>query len=312
MNDMKQIFTALAVAAFCLAPLDNSFAKKKGTGSSSDAGGHIKAALELVDQRQFEPAIAEFTKALEASPDNAYAIYQNRGAMYLAVGKYAEAADDYAKALEQKSDDPRSYLGRGQANLYLGKWDDAIADLSKAIELKPEDVEAYGFRGFAYAKQNDWSKALEDYDKYLVAKPTDQVALERRAEANRNQQKLPEAISDYTKAIEQDTSKKWTLYKGRAYTYHLMKDYAKAAADYQKAYEMNPKDSDAQRRAAAEQALLAPPPTPTSVATPEPTPEPKSVFTPLNLGIAGGILLLLIIIIVVVMKKKGRPDYLGS
>ena len=115
--------------------------------------------------------------------------------MYLAVNKYAEAQADYAKAIEMKPEDERSYLGRGQAEIYLGQWDGAVADLSKAIELKPDDADAYGFRGYSYAKLNDWAKALPDYDKFLAAKPNDQVALERRAEANRSQQKYPEAIA---------------------------------------------------------------------------------------------------------------------
>ena len=182
--------------------------------SGADPGGHIQTALALVDQRQFEPAIAEFTVALEANPANALAIYQNRGAnTYLAVGKYAEALADYTKASELKPDDERSYLGKGQAETYLGKWDEAIADLSKAIELKPDDADAYGFRGFAYSKLNNWGKLLPDYDKFLAAKPNDQVALERRAEANRTQQKLPEAIADYSTGDRAESKKMDTCIK---------------------------------------------------------------------------------------------------
>ncbi len=169
MNEMNRILLIAAAAALCLVPLETDAAKKKET--SGDSGGHIQKALALVDQRQFEPAIAEFTAALEANPANAFAIYQNRGAMYLAVGKYPEALADYTKASEMKPDDERSYLGKGQAETYLGKWDDAIADLTKAIELKPDDADAYGFRGFAYAKLNNWALALPDYDKFLAAKP---------------------------------------------------------------------------------------------------------------------------------------------
>ena len=187
-----------------------------------------KPHSQLVDQRQFEQAIAEFTAALEANPNNAFAIYQNRGAMYLAVNKYPEAQADYTKAIEMKPDDERSYLGRGQAEIYLGQWDGAIADLSKAIELKPDDADAYGFRGYAYSKLNDWAKALPDYDNFLAAKPNDQVALERRAEANRTQKKYPRRLPIIHKAIEQNPAGRAlasaALYKGRAYTYHLMNE----------------------------------------------------------------------------------------
>ena len=123
MNEMKRILLVAVAAALCLVPLGVAAAKAKKE-TSGDTGGHIAKALALVDQRQFEPAIAEFTAALEANPANAFAIYQNRGAMYLAVGKYPEALADYTKASEMKPDDERSYLGKGQAETYLGQWDD--------------------------------------------------------------------------------------------------------------------------------------------------------------------------------------------
>ncbi len=88
-----------------------------------------------------------------------------------------------------------------------------------------------------------------------------------------------------------------------------MKDYRKAAADYQKAYQLNPKDNDALNRARAEEALFATP-TPVPVATPEPTPVPTSIVTPLNIGIGIGVLLVIIIIIVMVMKKRTTVEYL--
>ena len=175
-DQTKRLLITAAVAALYLAPIGTAFAKEKKKEESGDPGGHIKAALEFVDQRQFEQAIAEFTAALEGNPENAFAIYQNRGAMYLAVNKYAEAMADYTKAVELNPADERSYLGRGQAEIYLGQWDGAIADLSKAIELQPDDADAYGFRGYAYSKLNDWAKALPDYDTFLMAKPNDQVA----------------------------------------------------------------------------------------------------------------------------------------
>ena len=188
---------AVAVATLCLAPIGIAVAKEKKTksedkeSSGADPGGHIQTALALVDQRQFEPAIAEFTLALEANPANALAIYQNRGAMYLAVGKYAEALADYTKASELKPDDERSYLGKGQAETYLGKWDEAIADLSKAAELKPDDADAYGFRGFAYSKLNSWANALTR----LRQIPGRQTYRSGRTRATRRGQSLPAEIA---------------------------------------------------------------------------------------------------------------------
>ena len=73
MNQTNRLLITAAVAALCLAPIGTAFAKQKKQ-ESGDPGGHIKAALEFVDQRQFEQAIGEFTAALKANPDNAFAI----------------------------------------------------------------------------------------------------------------------------------------------------------------------------------------------------------------------------------------------
>ena len=106
--------------------------------------------------------MVEFTKAIEIDPKDIPAL-ENRGYMYLALQKYAEASADFTKVIELAPKQSTAYLGRGQAETQLKQFDPALADLTKAIELKPEDSNAYRFRGFAYIGK----KRLERRDRRL-------------------------------------------------------------------------------------------------------------------------------------------------
>ena len=92
---------------------------------ATDAGGHNKRGIELAEQKQFDAAIAEFTKAIQASPKDPHG-YNNRGTAYRASNKFAEAASDFSKAIEVAPKDYIGYMERGetevmQTNLML-RW----------------------------------------------------------------------------------------------------------------------------------------------------------------------------------------------
>jgi len=98
------IILALAFAAF---PSGVLYAKKRAPQSAGNApsanpkdpGGHSARGFEAAKKRDYETAIAEFTKAIEAEPKDAKN-YFNRGTAYRGVNKMNEAIADYTKAIE--------------------------------------------------------------------------------------------------------------------------------------------------------------------------------------------------------------------
>ena len=136
-------------------------AKTEKKAKTDEGAAHFAAGVQAADQRQYDQAIIEFTKAIEIDPKDIPAI-ENRAYMYLALQKNAEAVVDFTQVIELAPGQTTSYLGRGQAETNLKQFEPALTDLSKAIELKPDDPNAYRFRGFANIGKADWKAAIAD------------------------------------------------------------------------------------------------------------------------------------------------------
>src|SRR5688572_13343005 len=83
-------------------------AQRKRSSVSGDPGGHTNAGVEFARKKQYDKAIEEFTKAIEAQPN-----------------------------------DPKNFRNRAQVYRLARQPDKAIADYGKLIELKPDDAEAH-------------------------------------------------------------------------------------------------------------------------------------------------------------------------
>ena len=73
----------------------------------------------------------------------------NRGNAKYRLRDYQGAIADYTKAIQIDPQDAFSYVNRGNAKKGLGDHQGAIADYSKAIEINPQDAFAYKNRGIA-------------------------------------------------------------------------------------------------------------------------------------------------------------------
>ncbi len=66
---------------------------------------------------------------------------------------YDQAIADYTKAIDIDSESAVAYASRGRAYYNEEMYDEALADLNKAIELDPNSYTAYFRRGYAYTLQ---------------------------------------------------------------------------------------------------------------------------------------------------------------
>ena len=82
-----------------------------------------------------ETAIADFTKSIEANPNDAGA-YRDRGRAYYNAGNYVEAIADYTKAIQLSPDTALYYENRAGTYEAMANHDAAAADLEKAQELR--------------------------------------------------------------------------------------------------------------------------------------------------------------------------------
>src|SRR6266403_4716079 len=89
----KQIITIATASFLWLAVVHIALAKKPAAGG----GNHMQRGIDLAQQKHFDAAVAEFTKAIEANPKDPRG-YMNRGTAYRQGARAAEAAGDAAGA----------------------------------------------------------------------------------------------------------------------------------------------------------------------------------------------------------------------
>ena len=124
------------------------------------------AASPTWARRQFDLAIADFTRAIELDPRDAR-IYAIRGLAYENKGAYDLAIADYTRAIDI---DPKYAAGySGRASVYASKqqYDRAIADFTRAVELDPNDAYAYDGRGEAYHAKGAYDLAVADFSRAI-------------------------------------------------------------------------------------------------------------------------------------------------
>lgn len=78
-------------------------------------------------------AIEDNTKAIELLPDPG--LYNNRGLVYIELGKYSFAIDDFSECIILDPRDWRCYYNRGIAYYAIGEYDKAELDFSMAQSL---------------------------------------------------------------------------------------------------------------------------------------------------------------------------------
>ena len=313
----KQTIT-LAIAAFLwIGQTESGLAKR---APATGAGEHTKRGMELAEQKHYDAAAAEFTKAIEANPKDPRG-YMNRGTAYREGARAAEAArdtagaatrytaamTDFSKEIELAPKDFAGYMQRGQTEVMQSQFDAALADLDKAVQLKPDEAVSYKFRGFAEIGLTQWDRAVVDFTTAIEKNPNDPQGYDRRAWANRNLKNYDAAIGDYTVIIEKNPADAEPLVK-RGATYVSMTQYEKGIADYEAALKLKP-DNDAVQRLQYARAMLAArnAPPPTATRTPE---EAPGLITPLNVGIAAAVLVIIAVVARLVTRGKsgGEPS----
>ena len=126
-------------------------AKSFVIGSSSDFLNQINAALAANDA---ETALGLYTQVIETGKPklkNESRTHLNRGSLYFILKKYAEAADDFAKAeqlgkLEDKELALRAYQ-HAFALQRLGRHKDAIGELEKALGFDAKNLQYRSLQG---------------------------------------------------------------------------------------------------------------------------------------------------------------------
>jgi superkiller protein 3 len=84
---------------------------------------------------------------------------------------YAEAIEEFNKALEKDPEQAVVIARVAEANLKLGKNEEALANYKKAIELNPNDPSLYTNMGVALSKMGKTAESQEAFKKAASMNP---------------------------------------------------------------------------------------------------------------------------------------------
>ena len=142
---------------------------------------YFNRADELASNSQYQEAIEEYSKVIEANATNTTRVkaYTNRAAAYIALERYDEAIADYTEAIILDPECAPAYTGRGAAYGAKGEYELAITDCTTAIDIDLEQAYAYFNRGLAYKGLGNNTEAISDFEKSITL--TDNLRLIERA-----------------------------------------------------------------------------------------------------------------------------------
>jgi tetratricopeptide (TPR) repeat protein len=225
-------------------------------GDDSDASPAHAAELARrgsarAARRDFGPALADLSAAIQLSPNEPEYYYQRANA-YWAGGQADLALMDYDHVLMLKQDFLPAYIPR--AEIKLGKKDapGAIADLETVDRLAPKQADLRFMLAELYVRIDRLPAAIEQFSLWIQNHPDDSRMVAATAgrclsSALQNQD-LPAALSDCNTAVRRADKKHENysnLFVYRGLVRLRQGDYDKAMADFNDALKMTPRNARA-------------------------------------------------------------------
>ena len=131
---------------------------------------YLAEAGELIAQKRYDLALEFLNKAKEIEPNNAL-IYNDRGWIYLTVGKTKEAMDDFEKALTLDPGCTRALVNLGTTYQRLKRWKESKRYLEKASHLDPKNPAIYYLLGVSELELHENDNAKRHLKAALHLKP---------------------------------------------------------------------------------------------------------------------------------------------
>jgi tetratricopeptide (TPR) repeat protein len=164
----------------------------------------IWAGLGNCCEQQNDPGrAAECYSACTALNPDYYGWYFRRGRLRMREGDYQAAREDFARAVEIKTDHPESHANLAIVELELKAFKASIRSMRHAIECGFIEPQAYFVLAQAYDQLGDEAAAREARQNGMTAKPQSAEAWVARAVAKVDSSP-DEAIQDLNQALVQN------------------------------------------------------------------------------------------------------------
>lgn len=112
-----------------------------------------------IDTKNYDEAIKLLKKIVENDPKD-FQVWTQLGNVHLLQGKYADAENDYLRAIDLHSDYFLALLNLGRAEIGLQRYDVAAEVLNRAVKLRPKSADANYLLGESYLQLKKGSLAV--------------------------------------------------------------------------------------------------------------------------------------------------------
>jgi tetratricopeptide (TPR) repeat protein/predicted aspartyl protease len=210
-----------------------------------DAAGYARRGSASVSRREYQPALADLSKAIELDPAQPDYFYE-RGRAYWANNQADKALEDFGQAIKLKSDDVPALMARAELHARRNDPADTIRpDLDAADRAAPKAGDMRLTLGGLYERVRNYSAAIAQYDDWISSHNSDDIQMPRarngrcwvRAISDRD---LDKALDDCNFAVHSN-SKAAAFRDSRGLVYLRQGKYEKAIADYDAALAVSPK-----------------------------------------------------------------------
>ena len=210
------------------------------------APAHVCLATLASGTGQYEKAVAEFGRALEAEPTNDDA-YRGLAEAYSHVGDLAQAEKTYRRAISLRPHYWAGYNWLGGFYFSQSRFADAAAMFNQVVTLVPDNIRGYYNLGAALNGQGRYREAIPTIEHSIDIRPT-ATAYTNLGNAYFYLRQYQEAIGAYEQAVQMkkgDYVKWWNL--GDGYFWggkraQAMDAYRQAISLASEALHINPKD----------------------------------------------------------------------
>src|SRR5258708_31634472 len=250
-----------------LAACEDVIAEGKVSGKSIAAAYQVRGDA-LIKKRDYDGAIAAFSAAHDADPDNvgylnsrgiAYnnkgddehamadfneclrlrpgyaSAFNNRGLVFMRKGELQNAFDDFSAAIRNNNQNRYiAYINRGHVLTLRKEYEAAIDDFAQAQQLNPTAWQVQNYRCAAHAEMGKFDAALADCSEVIAKFPKSSYALASRGNAYLAKGNLDAALDDYNLALKLNPNYV-RAYAGRAQLFEKRGDKTSARADYRAA-----------------------------------------------------------------------------
>ncbi|MBW8331382.1 MAG: tetratricopeptide repeat protein [Prolixibacteraceae bacterium] len=198
--------------------------------------GHLIQARIYSAKQNFDRAIFEYGKTIELI-GNEYSFYDERGWIYIEIGKYMEAMKDFNKVILLQPQIVDGYFGRSRVKSELNDNIGVINDLKKVLEINPEHSMANNNLGWSYFMKGNTKDALAFINKAILYRSDNYVAYDSRGEVKLKLGDYKGTINDSSKALELNPNSSNSYYI-RAQAKYKLGDKTGACEDLSKSGEL--------------------------------------------------------------------------